>query len=167
MTEPVAEELLRHEAPAGCARREAVANDDSRGTRVVGSPADLAVQFETGPRIRGAHADQARERVGAVSRTLRASQYFDLPRIDERCRHSDTREIDIVDEKTNRRVRRALVLLDLTDAAQLEKARSRCAGGPVQIRNQGENILEMLDAGSPQRLCVEHRHALRQLGKAG
>ena len=71
---------------------------------------------------------------------------------DERRRHADAGEIDAVDEKSHRRIRRALPLRQLADAAQLEEARSRGARRPVEIGHEPEHILEVLHARDFERV---------------
>jgi hypothetical protein len=93
-------------------------------------------------------------------------KHFNLLGIEQRRRHADAGEINVVDQKSDRRVRSSLVLLNLSDAAQLEKARPRGAGSPIQIRDQRKHVLEVLNTRGAQRVLVEYRHALRQVRKA-
>nr|WP_241674121.1 hypothetical protein [Microcystis aeruginosa] len=58
-----------------------------------------------------------------MDRTLRSAQHFDLRDVEQRGRHADTGEIDAVDQEPDRRIGRALPLVVLTDAAQLEVSR--------------------------------------------
>ena len=106
------------------------------------------------------------QRIGAVGGALRPAQHLDLPRVEQRRRHADAGEIDIVDQKAHRRIGRPLILLHLADAAQLEKSRPRRARRPVQIRDQAENVLEMLHPGRSQGIGIEDGDALRQFGDA-
>src|SRR6185436_13693168 len=97
-------------------------------------------------RLLAAHDDQTRERVRSVAHSLRPAQHFDAIDVERRRRHADAAEVDVVDEKADRWIRRPLVLLALADTADLEEARPRSAAGPVQIRHCGEHVLEVLSA---------------------
>src|SRR5690606_8433948 len=55
------------------------------------------------------------------------------------------------------------VLLELTDAAQLEVAGARAFAGPVQVRHAQRNLLEVLQARRLELLGIEHGHAARQI----
>src|SRR5690606_37543514 len=73
-------------------------------------------------RLVALHDDQTGERIRAEARPLRSAQHLDASDIEQRRRHADAAEIDIVDEKADRGIRRALALLALADAAHLEIA---------------------------------------------
>ncbi len=75
-------------------------------------------------RIAAAHDDEAAERIGAVVQALRPAQHFDAIDIERRRGHAHAAEIDIVDQEADGRIRRALPLLALTDAANLEETRT-------------------------------------------
>ena len=88
---------------------------------------------------------------------LRSAQHFDALDIEQRRRHADAAEIDIVDEKPDRRIRRALIFLALADATNLEETGSRCAARVMQVRHRCQHILEVLPTRVTQDLRIEHR----------
>ena len=71
----------------------------------------------------GADVDQPGQRVGAIARALRSAQHFDLLDVEGAGGHADPAEVDVVDQQTDRRIRRPLVLLQLTHPAQQVMAR--------------------------------------------
>src|SRR6202043_1489998 len=112
VTKTIAPVLLCDQTPATLAAGQPVTDGDTGRTRVVIGAGELAVQFELRAGILGVHADQTRERVGAIARSLRSPQYLDLLHIEQGRGHADTRKIDVVDQESHRRIRRSLVLLD-------------------------------------------------------
>ncbi len=109
------------------------------------------------------NVNEARKPVRSVARSLRTAQHLDLLDV-EKCRHhADSAEIDVVDNESDRGVRRSLVLLALTDTANLKIARTRGLTGPIQVRHEQHHILEMLHTRVCQRIGIEHGNAGREL----
>ena len=130
-TEPIALILLHPDAKrTRIGARDCTADDAASTPLIVLSHRDFGRRVEVAPGIARLHLDDATERVGAVSRALRTPQHLDLLDIEERCRHADATQVDVVDQETDRRVGRALVLLEFADAAQLEIARPRTCRRP-------------------------------------
>jgi hypothetical protein len=124
---------------------------------------DVGAELGLAPRRARVDGDQSRERIRAVRRALRTTQDFDALHVRQGRRHADTGEVDAVDEEAHRRVRRALPLRKIADAAQLEIAWPRGSGGPVEVRHEAEHVLEMVHARDFECLRSEHRRARRQI----
>ena len=132
------------------------------------SPTDVSVSSSrVGHGIARLELDQAAERVRAVARALRAAQHLDLLDVEQRGDHADAAEVDLVDQEADRRIGRALVLLELADSAQLEVARARAGAGPGQRRKLRQQLLEVHDAGLVHRRPSEHRDAAGTATAAG
>ncbi len=126
VAEAVRIEALRDETPGGftAARTERPAGLRTCAPKPVLACHRLCRERRRGLRIARVELDQAGERIRAVARALRPAQNLDLLDIEQRRRHADAAEIDVVDQESDRRVGRALVLLELADPAQLEVART-------------------------------------------
>jgi hypothetical protein len=92
-------------------------------------------------------------------------EYFDSVDVEQRRGRPEAAEIDIIDEKSDGRVGCPLVLLQFADAADLKVARPRRVAGPIEVRHQGQNVLQVLPARVVQCIGVQHRDASRQFGK--
>ncbi len=100
--------------------------------------------------------DQPRQRIGAVHGALRTAQDLDLLRVEECRGHADAREIDLIDEKPDRGVGSALVLIKLAYAAQLKVTRSGRSRRPVEVGYEAKHVLEVLHPGSLERMRVQY-----------
>jgi hypothetical protein len=109
--------------------------------------------------------DESRQRVGPVDSPLRSAQHFDAVHVGQRGGHADSREIHAIDEETHRRIGSALPLLELADAAQLEEARPRRSGRPVQVGYEAEEVLKVLHSGECDRAGIEHGRARGQVSQ--
>jgi hypothetical protein len=114
---------------------------------------------------RRAHVDQAAERVRAVARALRPAQHLDAVDVEQRADAAEPREVDVVDDEADRRVRRAVVLLELADAAQLEVARARAFAGEIQVRNFADRFLR--SARRSSRVSCARSSTLTLTGQLG
>ncbi len=81
--------------------------------------------------------------------------------IKQRADRADAAEIDVVNQKSNRRIGGALVLIQFANAAYLKVSRPIGIARPVQIRYQTDHILKVLLPGSLQGRGIEHRDAGR------
>src|SRR6185503_7803636 len=69
------------------------------------------------------------------------------------------REVDVVDDEADRRVRRAFVLLELADAAQLKVTSPRAFSRQVQVRDAANHFLEVLLRRGFELVAIEHGDA--------
>ena len=122
--------------------------------------ASKSAASRVGRRLR-AHVNEPAERVRAVARALRAAQHLDAIDVEQRADAAEPREVDVVDDETDRRIRRAVVLLELADAAQLKVARARAFAGQVQVRDAADRFLEMLLRRGSELVAIEHADADR------
>ena len=90
------------------AQRASYQRTDAARSVLSARPFDAHLRF--GHRILRAQADQPGECVRAVRSSLRPTQHFDLCGVEQRGGHADAGKIDVVDEKPDRCVRRALEL---------------------------------------------------------
>ena len=146
------------------ARGEAAARDRAGRPEAVAADGELGVELAHRLRIARLDLDEPAERIRAVARALRAAQHLHLLDVESRGDHADAAEVDLVHQESDGRIRRALVLLELADAAQLEVARARARPGPGQRRNLRQQFLEMDDGGLAHVLGGEHGDAARTLG---
>ena len=163
MAKPVLVKVVHRDAETGLVAERA-ADRRAERVRVVAARGRLEVRREPLGRIRRADVDQPAERVRAVARALRAAQHLDAVDVVERADAAEPREVDVVDDEAERGVRRAVVLLELADAAQLEVARARALAREVQVRHLADRLLEVLDCRRAELLAVEHADARRELG---
>ncbi len=105
------------------------------------------------------HGDQTAERISAVAGALRTAQHFNVIHIKQRSNRADATEIYVIDQKADRGIRRALVLIQLADAANLEVTRAIGIARPIEVRHQTDHVLEMLLASGVQGCRVQHRDA--------
>ena len=106
--------------------------------------------------------------VGPERTGLRPAHDLDLADIKRAPERAKPREIEIIDEKTHRGIRRlALVLGVLADAADLKIPRSRSAAGKREIGNPVGQVAKMTDRPEAQGRFVEDRHARRNLREWG
>ena len=116
----------------------------------------------------GHQAHDAPGRVGPERTGLRPAQDLDLADIKRAPERAKPREIEIIDKKTHRGIRRlALVLGVLTDAADLKIPRSRSAAGKREIGNPVGQVAKMTDRPEAQGRFIEDRHARRNLREWG
>ena len=118
--------------------------------------AKLDPTAESRARVGALRVDQAAQGICAVACTLRAAQHIDLVHVEERCSPAQAAEIDVIDQETDGRIGRPLVLFELTDSADLKIARPRSIAGPIKIGHESRHILEILLACVLQKLGVEH-----------
>ncbi len=83
--------------------------------------------------------------------------------IKQRPHRADAAEINIINEKTDRWIRCALILIQFTDAADLKVPGSIGVTRPVQVGHHGDHIFEMLLTSGSQRGCIQYRDAGRHL----
>jgi len=132
----------------------------------------LYAGLKFGGRIGRLHVDQAGERVRAIPRALGAPQHIHLLDVEERRGAAQAGQVDVVDQESNRRIRRALVLLEFADATNLQVSRAIAITRIRQVRHKRDQFLEVLHARVANRRAVEHgdtcRHSLRAgLAKCG
>ena len=113
----------------------------------------------------GDHVDEAGQRVGAVQRALRPAQHFHLLDIEQPRDGADAGQIDAIDEQAHRGVQRLLELAAFANAAQLQKARPRCALGEVQVGDGVEHVVQVLGLAPGDGVGIEHGHARRHARK--
>ncbi len=92
-------------------------------------------------------------------------QHLHLIDIEQRRRGPQSAEVDVVDQESDRRIGRALILLQFAYAANLKVPRPRGVARPVEIGNERQHILEMLPARIVECLVGENRRAARQLAR--
>src|SRR5690606_23062354 len=126
--------MQRHAIPRSPPERSA--EGGAVCSRSVVTAGQLEVRGQRLGRLGGAHVDEPAERVRAVARPLRTAQHLDALDVEQRRDGADRREVDVVDQETDRRIRRALVLLELADAAQLKVPRSGPFAGPIEVRHE-------------------------------
>jgi hypothetical protein len=90
-----------------------------------------------------------------------------LLQVEHRADPADARQVDVVHDEPDRRVRRALVLLQLADAAQLEIARPRAVARIVHVGHQRDEFLDVLQCGRGDRLAVQHRQRCAEVQRLG
>src|SRR6185503_15457139 len=73
------------------------------------------------------------------------------------------REVDVVDDEADRWVRRAVVLLELADAAQLKVTSPRAFSRQVQVRDAANHFLEVLLRRGFELFAIEHGDADREI----
>ena len=102
------------------------------------------------------HVNEPAQCIRAVTTSLRTAQHFNALYI-EQCRdRADAAEIDIIHEKTDRRVWRSLVLLQFANAPYLEVARAVAVARPVQVWNESDEFFKMLRGKLIDLLTVEN-----------
>ena len=143
---------------------ERTAEREPECTRVVVADRCLQTPVALGRRLGAAHIDQAAQRIGAVPAALRTTQDFHRPDVEQGRHGADATEVDIIDDEADRRVRRALVLLELTHAANLEIASPVTVAGPAQVRHDVDEFLEVLHRRRLDECRIEDADAGRQLG---
>ena len=154
LAEPVADRALEHGAPGalrGVAGRQCAAGGGARGPEAIATERHLGLQLAHRHGIARLDLDEAAERVRAVARALGSAQHLDLLDVEGRRDHADAAEVDLVDEEADRRIRRALVLLEFADAAELEIARPRACAGPGKRRQLRQEFLEVNHGRIPRR----------------
>ncbi len=158
--ESVAGRMLQHRAP--CPRERAAVGQrppgrDAGGPQPVVADRYFAVERPLGDGVARLQLDEPAERVRAVTRSLRAAQDLDLLEVEQRGDHADAAEVDLVHKETDRRIRRALVLLEFADAAQLVVARPRARARPGQRRQERQQFLQVYDAGIANGFASQYR----------
>ena len=91
-----------------------------------------------------AHVNETAKRFGPVPAALRTSQYFYRFDVEQRRDGPDATKIDVVDQETDGWIRRALVLLQLTDAANLEVPGTVAVARPAEIGHDVDEFFEVL-----------------------
>ena len=138
----------------------------AEGQRSVVTGRRLDVRGKRLRRLHRSHVDQSAERIGAVACALWSAQHFDTLDVEQRGDASEAREVDVVDDEAHGRIRRAFVLLELADAAQLKVASSGTLTRPVQVRHLLHELFEVLHAAHVEIVLVEHADAHRQIRDA-
>ena len=141
---------------AGTVFSDRAAQCDAAAERVIVSRGQLEFAGKFVSRSRTLHINEPGQCVGPVTRSLGTSQDFNLFNIPQRRNRPDTAEIDIVHDKSDRRVWGALVLRQLTDPADLNVARPVTITGPVEIGQAADEFFKMLDGRSRDRFGVQH-----------
>ena len=131
--------------------------------RPVAAGRRFEVGREVGRRRLRAHIDEPAERIGAVASALRAAQHLDAIDVEQGRDAAETREVDVVDDEADRRIRRAVVLLELADAAQLKVTRARALARKVQVGNAADRFFEVLLRRGTKLGTIEHADADRQI----
>ena len=157
--------LVRRQAPPGrCSQR--AANSHAQRPHVVISEGKFRFGLRFERRLTRACIDQSGQSIGAVACALRAPQYFDTAKIKAGCDPADSRKIDVVQQKTHRRIGRTLILRALADSPHLEVARPRRSAGPMKVRRNLRQLLEVLHRALPNRFGIKHRNAGGQVQAA-
>ncbi len=167
VAESVADRALQHGAPGAgevLARGEPAARGRAGRPEAIAADRELRAEFPDRLRVARLHLDQPAERIRPVARALRAAQHLHLLHVECRGDHADAAEVDLVHQETDGRIRRALVLLELADAPQLEVARARTRAGPGQRGNLRQQLLEMDHGCLAHVPGSEHGHPARPLG---
>jgi hypothetical protein len=107
------------------------------------------------------HIHEAGQGVRPVARSLRPSEHLYLLHIEQGRNRADAAEVDIVNEKTDRRIWRTFVLLELAYAANLEIPRPVSVTGPVEVRYVKNQFLEVLYCRLLDRFAIEKRNGSR------
>ena len=93
---------MRNQTIGAIAIGQRVVKHQATGTQPI--VAQFGIRAQQGPvlrRLRG-QAYESGQGIGTGCRALRSAQHFDARRVIERGRHSDSREVDVIDEKTHR-----------------------------------------------------------------
>ena len=148
--------------PLRLARRERTADGKAAFAQRIATGA----RFDpTGPIRRGRVGEQADDTargVGPERAGLRSAQNFDLSDIEGPAERAESGEIEVVDEKAHRRIRRlALVLGIFADAADLKITRSRGGAREGEIRDLVGEVAEVPHGTGAQRLLIVNGDAGR------
>src|SRR5690606_19819522 len=120
--EPIALVLVHGYAPRGVQRVGGPGGRAANGAHAVIPATGLQRISSLALRVIAARHDETGQCIGAITRALRTAQHLDLAHVEQRGRHAKAAEIDVIDQEAHGRIRRALVLLTLADAADLEIA---------------------------------------------
>jgi hypothetical protein len=151
--EPVARMLLRGEPHLG-ALTDGAGDDAVHGPRVVVTELDAAARFELLGRCACSDVDEPGQSVRAVARSLRAAKHLDLLDVEQGCGRRRDGQIHTVHDQADRRIQRLGELAALADAANLKEPAPRGASGDVDVRCQGENVLQVTGPARFDRLAL-------------
>ena len=146
-------------------RLERTAERDAARQGIVAARRQLHATFAFRRRQRALHVDESRQRIGAVAGALRTAQHLDVLNVERRRNRADAAEIDIVDQEADRRIRRALVLLEFTDTANLKVTRTMAVSRPVQVRDHVDQFFEVLHRQLLDFIGIECRHTRGNLAR--
>lgn len=167
LVETVALVLMYRDAVEQAVLHQGAGARQSQGVAVVVADPGLQAQARLSLGGGTADADQARQGVGAVQRTLGAAQDLHLFDVEQAAGGAETAEIHAVHQEADGSVQRLLVLAALADAAHLEEARPGGAPGEVQIGNRVEDVFQVVGRALAHGLGADHAGARRLVEQGG
>ncbi len=138
---------------------------DTAGQGIVTTSGELHASFAFSGRHGALHVHESGQRIRAVAGALGTAQHLYALDVERRRNRADAAEIDVVDQETDGRIGRALVLLQFADAADLQVPCAMAVARPVQVRHHVDQFLEVLHRELPDLVGVEDRDARRHLAR--
>jgi len=105
------------------------------------------------------YIDKPRQCIGAVPGSLGPAQNFDCLYVEQGRNGADTAKIDVIDQETDRGIGCSLVLLQLSDTANLQITCPVTVARPVEIWHDIDELLEMLHSEFFDDSSIKYRDA--------